>query len=44
MVFVEQLHDVIRVEVSGEYRLRLTFDDGNGRRGRLRRTRVAGGV
>ena len=28
MAFVEQLHDVIRVEVSGEYRLRLTFDDG----------------
>jgi hypothetical protein len=28
MVFVEQLHDVIGVEVSGEYRLRLTFDDG----------------
>jgi hypothetical protein len=28
MVFVERLHDVIRVEVSGEYRLRLTFDDG----------------
>lgn len=28
MVFVEQLHDVIGVEVSGQYRLRLTFDDG----------------
>lgn len=28
MAFVEQLHDVIGVEVSGEYRLRLTFDDG----------------
>lgn len=28
MVFVEQLHDVIGVEISGEYRLRLTFDDG----------------
>jgi hypothetical protein len=28
MVFVEQLHDVTDVEVSGEYRLRLTFDDG----------------
>jgi hypothetical protein len=28
MVFVEQLHDVTGVEVSGEYRLRLTFDDG----------------
>ena len=28
MVFMEQLHDVIGVEVSGEYRLRLTFDDG----------------
>jgi uncharacterized protein DUF2442 len=28
MVFVEQLHDVIGVEVCGEYRLRLTFDDG----------------
>lgn len=26
--FVEQLHDVIGVEVSGEHRLRLTFDDG----------------
>jgi hypothetical protein len=25
---VDQLHDVIGVEVSGEYRLRLTFDDG----------------
>jgi len=28
MAFVQQLHDVIGVEVSGEYRLRLTFDDG----------------
>ena len=28
MAFVEQLHDVIGVEVSGDYRLRLTFDDG----------------
>jgi hypothetical protein len=28
MVSVDQLHDVIGVEVSGEYRLRLTFDDG----------------
>ncbi len=28
MVFVEQLLDVFGVEVSGEYRLRLTFDDG----------------
>ncbi len=28
MVLMEQLHDVIGVEVSGEYRLRLTFDDG----------------
>jgi hypothetical protein len=28
MVFVEQLHDVIGAQVSGEYRLRLTFDDG----------------
>jgi hypothetical protein len=28
MVFVEQLHDVTGVEVCGEYRLRLTFDDG----------------
>jgi hypothetical protein len=28
MTFVEQLHDVIGVEISGEYRLRLTFDDG----------------
>jgi hypothetical protein len=28
MVFVEQLHDVTGVEVSDEYRLRLTFDDG----------------
>jgi hypothetical protein len=27
MTFVEQLHDVIGVEISGEYRLRLTFDD-----------------
>jgi hypothetical protein len=25
---VKQLHDVIGVEVSGNYRLRLTFDDG----------------
>lgn len=28
MAFVEQLHDVIGVEVNGEFRLRLTFDDG----------------
>ncbi len=28
VVFVEQLHDVIGVEVTGQYRLRLTFDDG----------------
>jgi hypothetical protein len=28
MAFVEQLHDVTGVEVCGEYRLRLTFDDG----------------
>lgn len=28
MVFVEALRDVIRVEVIGAYRLRLTFDDG----------------
>jgi hypothetical protein len=28
MVSMEQLHDVTSVEVSGEYRLRLTFDDG----------------
>jgi hypothetical protein len=28
IAFVERLHDVIRVEVSGEHRLRLTFDDG----------------
>jgi hypothetical protein len=28
MVCMEQLHDVVGVEVSGEYRLRLTFDDG----------------
>ncbi len=27
VAFVEQSHDVIRVEVSGEYQLRLTFDD-----------------
>ncbi|HEY1690400.1 MAG TPA: DUF2442 domain-containing protein [Solirubrobacteraceae bacterium] len=25
---MQQLHDVVGVEVSGEYRLRLTFDDG----------------
>ncbi|MGA9876883.1 MAG: DUF2442 domain-containing protein [Solirubrobacteraceae bacterium] len=25
---MEQLHDVVGVEVSGEHRLRLTFDDG----------------
>jgi hypothetical protein len=25
---MEQLHDVVGVEASGEYRLRLTFDDG----------------
>jgi hypothetical protein len=28
MVFMERLHDVIGVEIRGEYRLRLTFDDG----------------
>jgi DUF971 family protein len=28
MAVVDQLHDVIGVEVSGDYRLRLTFDDG----------------
>jgi hypothetical protein len=28
IVCVDQLHDVIGVEISGEYRLRLTFDDG----------------
>jgi hypothetical protein len=28
MAFVEQLHNVIGVEVNGEFRLRLTFDDG----------------
>ena len=28
MVIVEQLHDVVSVEVSGKFRLRLTFDDG----------------
>jgi hypothetical protein len=28
MAFVEQLHDVVNVEVSGKFRLRLTFDDG----------------
>ncbi len=28
MTSVEQLRDVIGVEISGEYRLRLTFDDG----------------
>jgi hypothetical protein len=28
MICMEQLHDVVGVEVSGEYRLRLTFDDG----------------
>jgi hypothetical protein len=28
MAFVDQLHDVIGVEVSGDFRLRLTFDDG----------------
>jgi hypothetical protein len=28
MLCMEQLHDVVGVEVSGEYRLRLTFDDG----------------
>jgi hypothetical protein len=28
MTFVDQLHDVIGVEVSGDFRLRLTFDDG----------------
>jgi hypothetical protein len=28
MISMEQLHDVTGVEVSGEFRLRLTFDDG----------------
>jgi hypothetical protein len=28
MAVVDQLHDVIGVEVSGDYRLRLSFDDG----------------
>ena len=28
MLCMEQLHDVVGVEVSGEHRLRLTFDDG----------------
>jgi hypothetical protein len=28
MLCMEQLHDVVGVEVSGEYRLHLTFDDG----------------
>jgi Protein of unknown function (DUF2442) len=28
MAVMEQLHDVTGVEISGEYRLRLTFDDG----------------
>ena len=28
MAFVERLHHVLHVEVSGEHRLRLTFDDG----------------
>jgi hypothetical protein len=28
MLCMEQLHDIVGVEVSGEYRLRLTFDDG----------------
>jgi hypothetical protein len=28
MPYMERLHDVVGVEVSGEYRLRLTFDDG----------------
>jgi hypothetical protein len=28
MVTVEQLVDITRVEVIGEYRLRLTFEDG----------------
>ncbi len=28
MILMEQLHDVVSVEISGEYRLRLTFDDG----------------
>jgi hypothetical protein len=28
MAFVDQLHDVIGVVVSGDYRLRLSFDDG----------------
>jgi hypothetical protein len=28
MAVVDQMHDVIGVEVSGDHRLRLTFDDG----------------
>lgn len=28
MLRIEQLYDVVGVEVSGEYRMRLTFDDG----------------
>jgi hypothetical protein len=28
MAFVDQLHDVTHVEVCGDHRLRLTFDDG----------------
>ncbi len=28
MVRMEQLHDVVAVEVVGEFRLRLSFDDG----------------
>jgi len=28
MISMEQTHDVTGVEVSGKYRLRLTFDDG----------------
>jgi len=28
MLCMKQLHDVVGVKVSGEYRLRLTFDDG----------------
>jgi Protein of unknown function (DUF2442) len=28
MIWVEQLHDVVGVEVIGDFRLRLTFQDG----------------
>jgi Protein of unknown function (DUF2442) len=28
MIRMEQLHDVVAVEVVGEFRLRLSFDDG----------------